>query len=131
MHYGLYTKFISIEWLTFPDKWLALEPSARQLSLIKYTGTGGEENSFRLISKVQNHCLDLGTELGIDQPTLSGLKNTHRSPPEFCKEVFQTWIDRGRNVTWESLLQALTDIQLGGVAKRLRAALDTFFQDRK
>ena len=105
------------------DKWLTLEPSVKELSLIKYTHTGGEEVSFRLISEVQIHCQDLGAELGIDWTTLKGLKSSHKSPPEFCKEVLQTWIERGEDVTWGRLLQALTDIQLGGIAKRLRAAI--------
>ena len=105
------------------DKWLTLEPSVKELSLIKYTDTGGEEVSFRLISEVQNHCQDLGAELGINWATLKGLKSSHKSPPEFCKEVLQTWIERGEDVTWGRLLQALTDIQLGGIAKRLRAAI--------
>ena len=100
----------------------------KQLSFIKYTGTDGEKKSFRLIIEVQNSCHDLGTELDIDQPILKGLKNSHACPTDFCKEVFQTWIQRGEDVNWERLLQALKDIKLGGIAQHLQRALMANFQ---
>ena len=100
-----------------------MEPKVKFLSLIKYTDPEGEERTFRFISEVQNNCQDLGTELGIDPPILKGLQNSHGTPSNICKEILQTWRERGVQVTWERLLQGLHDIQLGRIEKGLREAL--------
>ena len=99
----------------------------KQLSLIKYTNSQGKEKSFRLINEIQTYCYNLGIELGIDQATLKGLKNHQEKLPDFCSEMFVKWINLGEDVTWRKLLITLTDIQLGGIAKRLRAALNALF----
>ena len=100
-----------------------MEPTIKLLSLIKYTDSEGEEQTFRLITDVQNKCPDLGTELGIDPATLTGIRSSLGSPSYVCKEILETWIDRGVDVTWGRLLQALHDMQLGRIEKHLREAL--------
>ncbi|CAI8019372.1 hypothetical protein GBAR_LOCUS11649 [Geodia barretti] len=105
------------------EDWLPKEPTVKFLSLITYTDSKGKKKSFRLISEVQNNCQDLGTELGIDPPILKGLQNSHGTPSDICRDILQTWIDRGVQVTWERLLQGLHDIQLGRIEKGLREAL--------
>ena len=112
-----------------PSDLLQKEPTIRQLSLIKYTDSEGEEQKFRLITQVQNQCQDLGIELGLEPATVTGLKRSHGSSlTEFCKAVLQKWIDGGRDVTWGKLLQTLTDIEAGGSANHLRRALNAFFK---
>ena len=98
------------------------------LSLIKYTNIQGQEISFRLINEIQNDCMNLGTQLGIDHATLKSLKSGHESPPEVCKDILQTWINQGDRVTWDGLLQALHDIQLKGIERHLREALNLLSQ---
>lgn len=123
------SKFLIFDCIAVTE-WLAMEPTVKQLSHIKYTDSQGGEISFRLILEIQNKCEKLGIELEIDSPTLSGLKSVHSTdPPEFCTAVLSTWMERGGDVTWNRLLQALQDIQLGGIEKRLRKALNGLFQE--
>jgi hypothetical protein len=105
------------------EDWLTKEPTLKFLSLIMYTDSKGKKKSFRLISEVQNNCQKLGTELGIDPPILKGLQNSHGTPSDICKEILQTWRERGVQVILERLLQGLHDIQLGRIEKGLREAL--------
>ena len=108
------------------QEWLNNEPEMRLLQLIKYTDSKGEKKEFRLIQQIQNDCRNLGTRLGIDEPTLNGIDNSHRNPEQKCRAILDLWMTRddGKyDVTWAGLLQALEDVQLGRQAKHLREAL--------
>ena len=98
------------------------EPNIELLDLIKYTNSEGETDIFRPITEIQTHCEDIGIQLGIDGPTIEGLHKEYKNPVEFCKKIMSKWRDRGE-VTWEKLLNVLDDLQLGGIAKKLKIAL--------
>ena len=106
-------------------EWMSQEPNRKLLTLIKYTYCV-KEREFRLISKIQNECKYLGTELGIDDETLDSFEKTEVSKLDMCTSILQTWKQRGDSeyeVTWAGLLDALKNAELGGVAKQLERAL--------
>ena len=66
---------------------------------------------------------DLGIEMGIEDPVLRGLRTTYNmEPDEFTTAVINKLIVRD-GITWRQLLKALDDIQLGGIANKLRDKL--------
>lgn len=105
--------------------WMSQEPNRKLLALIKYTYCV-KEREFRLISKIQNECTYLGTELGVDDETIDRIRKTEVSKVDMCTSILQTWKQRGDSeyeVTWGGLLEALNNTELGGVAKQLKRAL--------
>ena len=109
------------------------EPTLQLLSLIQCPNPDGSTTSFYLIREIQNRCIVLGTRLGIDEPTLQSLRerNVHHGLERLCTEILNEWIIRGEgnyNVTWAGLLQALQDVPLKGIAKRLKEALTLYFK---
>lgn len=103
-------------------EWMSQEPNRKLLTLIKYTYCV-KEREFRLISKIQNECKDLGTHLDIDDATLDSLEKTEVSKLDMCTSILRIWKQRGDKVTWAGLLEALKNAELGGVAKQLETAL--------
>ena len=107
------------------QEWLNDEPEMRLLQFIKYVAKGVKKE-FRLIKQIQNDCKDLGTQLGIEEPTLKGIESDSSNLEQRCKTILHKWMTRADGkypVTWAGLLQALEDVQLGGVANHLREAL--------
>ena len=105
------------------------EPLDILLSLIKYTDSQGQNKEFRLVTKIQNRCKEVGTHLKIDKPTLKGFECSHKYPVDICKEILETWLERGGDhVTWAGLLQALDDAQLGRAAQKLTEALNAYYR---
>ena len=103
-------------------------PTLKLLSLMKYTDPQGEEKTFHFVTECQNNCYDLGLELDISTATINGLKSSHRNLPDFCKAILQTWMDQDDVVTWARLLQALYNIHVDGIAKKLEEALNAHYQ---
>ena len=109
-----------------------VEPKVKLLHLIKYTDCQGNDQKFRLISEIQSDCRRLGTLLGIPKATLDGFDKS-LTLEEQCEKILGLWITSGGeyseySVTWAGLLQAMEDAQLGGVAKHLREALNSYWQ---
>ena len=101
------------------------EPEMKLLQLIKYTDFEGNSGTFRLIETIQNDWRRLGTQLGIETPTLNGLYSK-LSQEEKCEKILDLWMMRREGdyeVTWAGLLQALEDVQLKRAAKDLQTAL--------
>lgn len=120
-------------YIYLPDEnWREMEPQENMLFHIKYIDLEGKQQNFYLITSIQTHCKELGTILGIEQGTLNGLDEKHRGDMKsFCKAVLDTWITRAQGkypVTWNGLLDALKDAQLGGIAMKLEKALKLFYQ---
>ena len=98
----------------------------RQLHLIKYTDSEGNAKTFRLLEEIQNNCRVLGIVLGIEKATLFEALDKRLTPVEQCEFILSLWLMRGDgeySATWAGLLQALEDVELGGVARHLREAL--------
>ena len=109
-----------------------VEPKNKLLHLIKYTDSEGNDKEFRLISEIQTSCRRLGTLLGITKAKLDGIDSS-LTLEEQCEKILDLWITSGGeyseySVTWDGLLQALRDAELGGVAKHLREALHSYWQ---
>ena len=98
-------------------------PDFALLHLISYTDGSGKQKSYRFIQEIQNSCRQLGTHLGIEIATISGLEKTSDSLVIFCEKILEIWIQRGENVSWGGLLKALIDAQLGGAHLDLKRAL--------
>ena len=97
----------------------------KQLHLIRYTDSAGNEKAFRVISEIQKNCRRLGFQLGIEKATLDGVDSS-LALEEQCEEILDLWIRRGDgeySVTWGGLLEALEHADLGGIAKHLKEAL--------
>ena len=97
------------------------------LSLIKYTDEERESATFELITEIQNECGPIGTQLGIDDPTIKGLREEHRNSADVCREILIKWRDRGVDVTWARLLGVLRDLKHKRVADSLEMALTSYF----
>ena len=95
-------------------------PSIKLLSLITYTNSEGEKARFELITEIQTYCEDIGIQLGIN---VEGPRAESKGLADFCRRIFNTWRDRFKEATWEKLLKVLDDLQLGGIANKLKIAL--------
>ena len=107
--------------------WLKKEPCTKLLSLIRYTDEEGEPATFELITEIQNKCGPIGTQLGIDDPIIKGLREEHRNSADVCREILIKWRDRGVDVTWARLLGVLRDLKHKRVADILEMALTSYF----
>lgn len=108
--------------------WEDEEPKERELELIKYKDSKEGKKSFRLLQEIQKSCKTIGTQLGIGKPSLDGYEKTHdKDPIEMCLQVFYFWSTAGLDdypYTWGSIVEMLKDVQLNGIAKKLKKALD-------
>ncbi len=62
----------------------------------------------------------LGYYLEVGQERLNEIGRNSSSVSECLTEMYQVWLERGVNVTWEHLLQALEDVDLMNKAKEVR-----------
>lgn len=108
--------------------WEEDEPEEWDLELIKYKDSKeGKTLNFRLLQEIQKNCRAIGIRLGINKQSLDGYgKKHHHDPIEVCLEVFHYWSTAGVDkypYTWGSIMILLEDVQLKGIANKLKKAL--------
>ena len=104
------------------------------LFYIQYTGPDRKETSFRLIDEIQMQCSRLGTQLGIDTPTLKIFEAGGRPALDVCRDILDEWMMRRMEssypVTWAGLLKAMKTVQqLNRAANLLEKALTFHFNE--
>lgn len=111
-----------------PD-WEEDEPEEWDLDLIKYKDSKGEKTlNFRLLQEIQLNYRAIGTQLGIKKQSLVAYEKKHDYDPiEVCLEIFHFWSTAGLDkypYNWGSIMILLEDVQMKGIAKKLRKALE-------
>ena len=107
----------------------------RLLELIQYRDSNNVKHNFRLIREIQGECVELGTHLGIDKPTLDSFETKHRgNSKQICSDILSTW--KGREdgdyeITWGGLLRGLRDAQLNNHASHLKNALTLYYKHKE
>ena len=106
----------------------AMKPTLAELKIMKTT-TG---EKIKIIESVAPQWKELGDLLDFD-PDGQTLKlieanNQLRGPVAYCREMFVTWLQgKGREATWEVLIELLDDIDHSELAKTVTTALHHYF----
>ena len=93
--------------------------------------TGYDRPALKLLNKhvrkdVSSKWHDLGLELleQEDEERLNEIKNNNPSDiSECCKEMFQLWLRKCTNATWNQLIQALKEVELNNLAAKIDGML--------
>ena len=93
--------------------------------------TGCDRPALKLLNKhvrkdVSSKWHDLGLELleQEDEERLHEIKtNNPNDVGECCKEMFQLWLRKCSNATWNQLIQALREIELNNLATTIEGML--------
>ena len=102
----------------------AMKPTLAQLSIMKTT-TG---EKIKIIESVAPQWKELGCLLDFDPEgrTLGLIEANHQQKGHVacCREMFATWLKgKGREATWEVLIELLDDIDQSELAKQVKIAL--------
>ena len=102
----------------------AMKPTLAQLKIMK-TKTG---EKIKIIESVAPQWKELGDLLDFDPEgrTLELIEANHqlRGHVACCREMFVTWLKgKGREATWEVLIELLDDIDQSELAKQVKIAL--------
>ena len=93
--------------------------------------TGYDRPALKLLNKhvrkdVSTKWHDLGLELleQEDEEKLNEIKSNNPSDVgECCKEMFQLWLRKSTNATWNQLIQALKEVDLNNLAATIEGML--------
>ena len=93
--------------------------------------TGRDRPALKLLNKhvrneVSSKWHDLGLELleQEDEEKLNEIEtNNPNDASKSCKEMFQLWLRKCTNATWNQLIQALKDIKLNSIATLIEGML--------
>ena len=93
--------------------------------------TGYDRPALKLLNKhvrkdVSTKWYDLGLELleQEDEKKLNEIKSNNPSDVgECCKEMFQLWLRKSTNATWNQLIQALKEVDLNNLAAKIEGML--------
>ena len=93
--------------------------------------TGCDRPALKLLNKyvrkdVSSKWHDLGLELleQEDEEKLYKIKcNNPSNVDECCKEMFQLWLRKCTNATWNQLIQALKEVELNNLAATIEGML--------
>ena len=93
--------------------------------------TGYDRPALKLLNKhvrkvVSSKWHDLGLELleQEDEEKLNEIKKNNPSDmSECCKEMFQLWLRKCANATWNQLIQALKEVELNNLAATIEGML--------
>ena len=101
-----------------------MKPTLAQLKIMK-TATG---EKIKVIESVASKWKELGDLLDFDPEgrTLELIESNHQQKGHVacCREMFVTWLQgKGREATWEVLIQILDDIDQSELAKQVETAL--------
>lgn len=107
---------------------IAIIPSPKTLSLIKWKDEQGQEQTFHLIDRVSAKWTEFGTLLDLTPNQLAVLKQESSGNIALCwKKVMEHWLSGGGKgdypATWEGLYSLLEDVQCSGVANKLKKAV--------
>ena len=122
MHVLIYTAGYLLSLLT------AMKPTLAQLKIMKTT-TG---ENIKIIESVAPQWKELGDLLDFDPDgrtlKLIEANNQLRGHVACCREMFVTWLQgKGREATWEVLIELLDDIDHSELAKTVTTALHHYF----
>ena len=95
------------------------------------TYTGYDRPALKLLNRhvrkdVSSKWHDLGLELleQEDEERLNDIKKNNPSDvSECCKEMFQLWLRKCANATWNQLIQALKEVELNNLAATIEGML--------
>ena len=101
-----------------------MKPTLAQLKIMK-TATG---EKIKIIESVAPQWKELGDLLDFDPEgrtlELIEANNQQKGHVACCREMFITWLKgKGKEVTWEVLIELLEDIDQSELAKRVNTAL--------
>ena len=103
-------------------------PSSRNLTLIKWRNTQGEEENFRLKQLICHKWKGLGCLLEIPLPILLGWEKKYREDPmDSIDAVLSHWLENPTDyypISWTGLYRLLEDAELSQVATDLKEALN-------
>ena len=92
--------------------------------LQKFVGMSGR--AFKVVEKVSAAWEELALALHFDGEVLRAVKRSeHFQVKAACRTILQRWLDGEglQPVTWETLVEALVDIEQGTLARDLRREL--------
>ena len=108
--------------------WKGKEPLEKELEFFKYRDSNGDAKKFRLLQLIQQKCREIGTQLDMNKATLSAYEKKYAGDPiDVCLEVFHYWSASGSDdhpYTWGSIVEMLEDVELKGIATKLKDALN-------
>ena len=96
-----------------------------------YVRTGHDRPALKLLNKhvrkeVSSKWHDLGLEL-LEQEDEERLNEIESNNPndvgKCCKEMFQLWLRKCTNATWNQLIQALKEVELNNLATTIEGML--------
>ena len=96
-----------------------------------YVHTGHDRPALKLLNKhvrkeVSSKWHDLGLEL-LEQEDEERLNEIESNNPndvgKCCKEMFQLWLRKCTNATWNQLIQALKEVELNNLATTIEGML--------
>ena len=93
--------------------------------LQKFVGVSGR--AFKVVEKVSADWEEVALALHFDHEVIRAVKQSeHFKVKAACRSILQRWLDGEglQPVTWETLVEALVDIEHGTLARDLRRELE-------
>ncbi len=100
----------------------------KKLIILKWTDTGGQPKTLRLIDEMISHWRKAGELLDLTAANLECISEKHRRDVREClRDILRDWVQSDSSdypATWGGLLSLLDDLELHTCAKSLQAALE-------
>lgn len=83
---------------------------------------GTNNTTFRVIQSVAHKWESVALQLEIPEAVIKTLDRDIKDSEVKCAKIFEKWLDGGylKPVTWEALLEILTDVEFSTLAKDLK-----------
>jgi hypothetical protein len=103
---------------------LGIKPKLRELQLLKFPD--GKE--LRIIDTVAPKWKEVAIALDFEGPKIEAIEmGAHYQPKDACLKMFMDWLSRGRNLTWDRLIQSLKVANLTETADLLNNTIVSIY----
>ena len=102
------------------------KPTLPDLSCFKYNDISGTQHKIHIIDTVASRWRRLGLALKINDYHLDNIEHNHHNVENWCQTMLSDWLqgivgDGSR--TWETLVEAIDDAQMGELVQQLKRVL--------
>lgn len=100
---------------------LGIKPKLSELQLLKFS----DGNELRIMDTVAPKWKQVAIALDFDGPRIEAIEMGARyMPGDACLKMFIDWLSRGRDLTWDSLIEALKAANLTETADLLSSTIE-------
>ena len=95
------------------------KPTLRELQCFQFTNTCWRQKRINIIEAIAPQWRELGSELKLTENQLFNIE--HNVKEDRCRAVLESWFKGSKDqLTWSTLLQAMTDAGCTSVAQQVR-----------